>query len=104
MRGRVRYRLADDATARAAGGVALDAWRALGCRDGGRVDVRCDASGAPQFLEVNPLAGLHPTHSDLPILAAMTGMDHTTLIGAVLHSAAARQGLGVEPALLRAAE
>jgi D-alanine-D-alanine ligase len=100
----VRYRLADDATARAAARVALDAYRALGLVDAGRVDVRCDASGAPHFLEVNPLPGLHPTHSDLPILAAMTGMDHTTLIGAVLHSAAARQGLGADPVLLRAAE
>ena len=100
----VRYRLADDATARAAARVALDAYRALGLVDAGRVDVRCDASGAPHFLEVNPLPGLHPTHSDLPILAAMTGMDHTTLIGAILHSAAARQGLGGDPALLRAAE
>ncbi len=100
----VRYRLADDATARAAARVALDAYRALGLVDAGRVDVRCDASGAPHFLEVNPLPGLHPTHSDLPILAAMTGMDHTTLIGAILHSAAARQGLGADPALLRAAE
>ena len=100
----VRYRLADDATARAAARVALDAYRALGLVDAGRVDVRCDASGAPHFLEVNPLPGLHPTHSDLPILAAMTGMDHTTLIGAILDSAAARQGLGGDPALLRAAE
>lgn len=100
----VRYRLADDATARAAARVALDAYRALGLVDAGRVDVRCDASGAPHFLEVNPLPGLHPTHSDLPILAAMTGMDHTTLIGAILNSAAARQGLGADPALLRAAE
>jgi D-alanine-D-alanine ligase len=100
----VRYRLADDATARAAARVALDAYRALGLGVAGRVDVRCDASGAPHFLEVNPLPGLHPTHSDLPILAAMTGMDHTTLIGAILDSAAARQGLGGDPALLRAAE
>ena len=101
----VRYRLADDATAPC----APPGWRwtptgRSALVDAGRVDVRCDASGAPHFLEVNPLPGLHPTHSDLPILAAMTGMDHTTLIGAILHSAAARQGLGGDPALLRAAE
>jgi D-alanine-D-alanine ligase len=100
----VRYRLADDATARAAAKVALDAYRALGLLDAGRVDVRCDAAGAPRFLEVNPLPGLHPTHSDLPILAAMTGMDHSALIGAILDSAAARQGLGADATLLRAAE
>ena len=28
--------------------------------------------GQPQFIEVNPLAGLHPAHSDLPMLAGFT--------------------------------
>jgi D-alanine-D-alanine ligase len=100
----VRYRLADDATARAAAEVALDAYGALGLADAGRVDLRCDAAGVPHFLEVNPLPGLRPGYSDLPILAAMTGMDHTALIGAILDAAVARHGLGSDPALARAAE
>jgi D-alanine-D-alanine ligase len=103
----VRYRLVDDATARAAAGVALAAYRALGLADAGRVDLRCDASGAPQFLEVNPLPGLHPTHSDLPILASRTGMAYDELIGAILRGAMARYGLGEDAgaaALERAAE
>ncbi|HXT21689.1 MAG TPA: D-alanine--D-alanine ligase [Thermoanaerobaculia bacterium] len=70
--------------------VALAAWRALGCRDGGRVDLRCDAAGQPQFLEVNPLAGIHPEHSDLPILATKVGMSYRELIGRIVESAATR--------------
>jgi len=75
--------------------VALSAWRLLGCRDAGRVDVRCDGRGKPQFLEANPLAGLHPTHSDLPILCTKIGMSYGTLIDRILRSALERAGLKV---------
>jgi D-alanine-D-alanine ligase len=70
--------------------IALDAWIALGCRDGGRVDIRCDVRGEPMFLEVNPLAGLHPTHSDLPMIATAIGMPYAELIRAIIDSAAIR--------------
>ena len=90
---RVVYRLADDAEAQGAGRVALAAYRALGCRDAARLDVRSDGEGRPQFLEVNTLAGLHPTHSDLPILAGKAGMPFEALIGAIVEAAAERQGL-----------
>jgi D-alanine-D-alanine ligase len=70
--------------------IALDAWIALDCRDGGRVDIRCDARGKPMFLEVNPLAGLHPTHSDLPMIATAIGMPYAELIRAIIDSAATR--------------
>lgn len=90
---RVEYRLADDAEARAAGDIALAAYRTLGCRDGGRLDLRSDANAVPQFLEVNPLAGLHPTHSDLPILAGLAGMDYHSLIGEILQAAKLRTGV-----------
>ncbi len=72
---------------------ALAAWRALGCRDGGRVDLRMDRDGVPHFLEVNPLAGLHPIDSDLPILSAMHGLSYDDLIAAIMASACARYGL-----------
>lgn len=90
---RVAYRLADDGEAREAGRVALAAYRALGCRDAARLDLRSDADGRPQFLEVNTLAGLHPTHSDLPILAAQAGIPYEALIGRIVRAAAERQGL-----------
>jgi D-alanine-D-alanine ligase len=80
------YRLIDDAEARAASDVAVQAWRALRCRDGGRVDVRFDAAGRPQFLEVNPLAGLNPEHSDLCFLARFRGLTYQELIGLIMDS------------------
>jgi D-alanine-D-alanine ligase len=87
-------RLADDATAEAAGALALAAWRALGCRDAGRIDVRCDAGGRPAFIEANPLAGLSPGWSELPVLAAEAGLSYEALIGAILEEAMARVPAG----------
>jgi D-alanine-D-alanine ligase len=80
----------EDAQVRAAEAVALAAWKALGCRDAGRIDLRCDTSGQPNFIEVNPLAGLHPDHSDLPILATKVGMSFVELIRHIVESAAPR--------------
>ena len=70
--------------------IALDAWRILGCRDAGRIDLRCDAAGNPQFIEVNPLAGIHPEHSDLPIICTKKGISYRDLIEEIVQSAAAR--------------
>ena len=81
----VEYRLlAENPLRRDVEAVALATWRCLGCRDAGRVDVRLDGAGNPQMLEVNPLAGLTPDHSDLPIMAALSGMDYRELIGEIL--------------------
>lgn len=89
----VEYRLGQpdtDPEVAATEALALAAWRALGGRDAGRVDIRSDASGQPQFIEVNPLAGLHPQHSDLPIIATMVGMPYVELIRQIVDSAAGR--------------
>jgi D-alanine-D-alanine ligase len=88
----VRYRLATGALADEAKALALSAWNALGCRDGGRVDVRQAPDGRLQVLELNPLPGLHPTHSDLPIMATLAGIDYRELIGRILASALRRTG------------
>ena len=85
-------RAADDELARQAEEVSLGAWRALGCRDGGRIDVRADEAGEVQFIECNPLAGLHPTISDLPILCSKVGMSFGELVGHVMRSAEERLG------------
>ncbi|MCF8067096.1 MAG: ATP-grasp domain-containing protein [Desulfobacterales bacterium] len=76
--------------------LALSVWRVLGCRDGGRVDIRCDENSAPSFIEVNPLAGLHPEHSDLPILCSKLGIPYITLIDRILTSAIKRVKTGPE--------
>jgi D-alanine-D-alanine ligase len=86
----VEYRLVSDETAQKAIEVSLAAWRGLGCRDGGRIDLRADAQGVPRFLEVNPLAGLNPEISDLPILCNLVGMSYQELIGRIMESALKR--------------
>jgi D-alanine-D-alanine ligase len=75
---------ADAESCQAAGDVALAAWRALRCRDGGRIDVRCDANGKAHFIEVNPLAGLRPDYSDLCLIAQRRGLSHPQLIGKIM--------------------
>jgi D-alanine-D-alanine ligase len=88
---RVTYRLLEaGALRREVERVALATWRCLGCRDAGRVDVRLDEAGTPHMLEVNPLAGLMPGYSDLPIMAGLAGMDYQTLIAEILAAASAR--------------
>jgi len=89
----VEYRLVsadNDRIVREAEKISLDAWRILGCRDAGRIDLRCDGDGQPQFIEVNPLAGIHPEHSDLPIICTKKGISYRSLIERIIKSATAR--------------
>jgi D-alanine-D-alanine ligase len=86
----VEYRLTRDPDTRDAEAVALRVWRVLGCRDAGRVDIRLDAEGRPSVMELNPLAGLHPTHSDLPMIATAVGMSYRELIDRIVCSALER--------------
>ena len=62
---------------------ALAAYRALGCRDWSRVDIRLDERLRPQVLEINPLPGLMPdpdANSCVPWAAAVAGMNYEDLI------------------------
>jgi D-alanine-D-alanine ligase len=81
----------DDAEARAAGAVALAAWRVLRCRDGGRADIRLGRDGQPRFIEVNPLAGIRPGYSDLCFIADFQKVSYQQLIGKFLDSFLARR-------------
>jgi len=83
----VEYRIVDEPRVAAVG---LAIWNAFGLRDVARVDVRCDRDGVPNFVEVNPLPGVHPVHSDLVILAKGAGWTYDQLIAGIMKSAEER--------------
>ncbi|MFN6564600.1 MAG: D-alanine--D-alanine ligase [Nostoc sp. ChiSLP01] len=86
---RVSYRLLVDAEPLAAQArqLALDVYHTLDCHDAARVDMRCDANGVLQFLEINPLPGLHHIRSDLPIMGRLAGVSYTEIIATIVESA-----------------
>ncbi|MBF0614125.1 MAG: D-alanine--D-alanine ligase [Magnetococcales bacterium] len=86
----VRYQLVDDPEARLALEEGVAIYRLLGCRDAGRLDFRSDALSRPHFLEINPLAGLHPGLSGFPRMAQMAGLSYDQLIQAMVDGAVGR--------------
>jgi D-alanine-D-alanine ligase len=84
---RILYCNTDKAAWDACADLALKVWRTLRCEDAGRVDIRFDGQGNAHFLEVNPLAGMHPEHSDLPILSSLHGITYPRLMGMIMDSA-----------------
>jgi len=89
----VEYRPVNDSLAEQAQTMALKIWQKIGGRDAGRVDFRIDDKGVPNFIELNPLAGLHPEHSDLPILCRSKGISYHQLIDKIMNSAIKRASL-----------
>jgi D-alanine-D-alanine ligase len=70
--------------------VALDAYRAVGCRDWCRVDVRVDRFGVPNVIELNPLPGIIPDpamNSCFPKAARVAGLGYDELIHEVVQIA-----------------
>lgn len=67
----------------------------LGCRDVARVDLRMDEDGIIYFLEINPLPGLAPGYSDLPMITEAVGMSYDDIVFAVYKAAADRLGTAV---------
>jgi D-alanine-D-alanine ligase len=92
------FRLAEPEVRTTAEKLALAAWRGIGGRDAGRVDLRTGSDGRLYVLEINPLPGLHPTHSDLPLICTAVGLPYVELMGRIVESAASRgaecEGLG----------
>jgi D-alanine-D-alanine ligase len=79
--------------------VVLRAYRVLGCRDWSRIDVRLDAAGIPNIVEVNPLPGILPDPADnscLPKAARAAGLSYDALIQAALCHAAERAGIRLQ--------
>lgn len=75
---------------------ALAAFRALGCRDWGRVDLRLDSAGRPNVLEINPLPGVLPDpeqNSCFPKASRAAGLDYDDMILTVLRAGLERYGI-----------
>lgn len=76
--------------------VAVGAYRALGCRDWARIDMRLDKEENPYILELNPIPGILPdprSNSCLPKAAYALGWDYSRLINTVLGIACERYGI-----------
>lgn len=86
----VEYRAVDDPEAQEAVKVALQVWHGIGGRDSGRVDLRSDSKDRPHFIEINPIAGLHPEHSDLCIIGSKFGISYQKIISEIVDGALAR--------------
>lgn len=76
----------DAALERDVSDLSLEAFRLLGCRSWGRVDVMLDESGSPQFLEANTVPGM-TGHSLVPMAAKAAGMDFDELVMRILEGA-----------------
>ncbi|HEX2969760.1 MAG TPA: ATP-grasp domain-containing protein [Bacteroidales bacterium] len=70
--------------------VTLMAWKALNAVDAGRIDLKADRNGKICFIEANPLAGLNPVHSDLPILARFYDIQYQKLMEMIVNAAIKR--------------
>lgn len=73
--------------------LALKTFRAVGCRDLARVDVRVDADGRPYVLEINTLPGLMPGYSEIVRMSEAAGMSYKDLIATVLEGALSRSSV-----------
>ena len=97
----------DENRRRAIESAVLHAYDVLGCRDWSRIDVRLDAAGTPNIVEVNPLPGILPNPEDnscFPKAARAAGLSYDDLIQTCLRLAAERQGIELPGSFSRAFE
>ncbi|KAK3168222.1 hypothetical protein OEA41_004668 [Lepraria neglecta] len=77
--------------------LALAAWKMLHCRHAGRIDTRFDGmgeKGVPKVMEVNPIPGIIPDWSDLPLIAVNNGVPYQELLKEIIDSALERTKKG----------
>lgn len=76
------------------GVLAKMAFKTVGCRDWGRVDMRMDLEGRLYVLEINCPVGLlpPPDSSKLPISAKVAGIEYDDLIGRIIRIGLKRYG------------
>ena len=75
---------------------ALKTFNVLRCKDWSRIDIRLDANGEPNIIEVNPLPGILPDPNDnscFPKAARSSGLNYNEMINKVLFVAAKRHKL-----------
>ncbi|RTE83466.1 hypothetical protein BHE90_001927 [Fusarium euwallaceae] len=75
--------------------LGLKAYRALGCRDGARVDIRLtseEQGSVPCVIEVDPIFGLCPNRSRYNSIAKNNGIEYHELIQMFLDAAMQRHG------------
>lgn len=90
---RITYKKVDKEIFADCANISLKVWKTLNAHDGGRIDLRIDKQGKMSFIEINPLAGLNPISSDLPILCKMYGTDYDTLIKNIMNAALKRNNI-----------
>jgi D-alanine-D-alanine ligase len=66
--------------------LSLEAFRALGCRGWGRVDLMLDRRGRPYLLEINTSPGM-TDHSLVPMAARAVGLSYEDLCLKILEGA-----------------
>lgn len=75
---------------------ALNTFKIMRCRDWCRIDMRLDADGIPNIIELNPLPGILPDPKDnscFPKAARTAGYSYDEMINKVLLTAAQRNSL-----------
>ena len=63
--------------------LVLKAWKVLGCRGWGRIDVMLDSDGQFYLLEANTSPGM-TSHSLVPMAARQAGMSFSQLVVRIL--------------------
>ena len=76
--------------------ISVKAFRALELRDVARIDFRVGEDDIPRVIDINPLPGLSPEYSDLPILSKLNGGSYSTLIKDILTAAFSRNNFNTE--------
>lgn len=72
--------------------LAIKTYKAVECRDFGRVDFRVDKEGNPYVLEINPLPSLS-TEDVFMLVAKQIGISYNEMIGKILQAAFKRYNL-----------
>lgn len=78
--------------------IVLRTYNVLDCKDWSRIDVRLDAGGKPNIIEVNPLPGILPNpeeNSCFPKAARTAGMSYNDMMLAVLRAGCERYGIAI---------